>query len=89
MLDLSAFNTGTMGEAQSENWVGSSVPSATSRSNSLSTISFKEYGTVRAFENRGVAPSSTRILALKPFKVPNPSLKTAPCLCSVACKELV
>ena len=40
-LDLLAFKTGTIGEAHSGNWTGSSVPSATSLSNSLSTRSFR------------------------------------------------
>ena len=53
-------------EAQTENWTGSRVPSATSLSNSLSTKSLSEYGTLRALQKRGVVPSSTKILALNP-----------------------
>ena len=53
---LSCLSTGTIGAAQSANWTGLIIPSATSLSNSFSTEGTIEYGNERTLQNRGETP---------------------------------
>ena len=70
---LSLFSIGTIGAAQSANWIGLKTPLASSLSNSSFTSFRIAYGTCLGLQNTGLAFVSTCSVALCPFSVPRPS----------------
>jgi len=78
---LSAFNTGTMGTAHSENITGSTqYPPYYRGCNLLNSFSIRvliKNGTDLAWKEQCVASRATCIVPSNPFRVPNPGANTA------------
>ena len=76
MMSPEDLSTGTIGAAHSDNSAGGMTPSLCRRSSSSSTFARSASGTGRGLQYRGCTDSSIFNLAVTPFSLPSPAVKT-------------